>query len=102
VNYDEVFRSQRVALIFFWAPWSAPDRMMAPVIEALANEYSDSVKTGKVNVDENPELAKKFKIVGIPTVVVMKDGTERERVVGVASKNSISALLDKHLGRNPR
>jgi thioredoxin 1 len=100
-NYDEVVRSQSVALVFFWAPWSAPDRLMAPVLEAVAKEYSDRVKTGKVDVDENPELARKFVIKGIPTIVVIKDGNEQERIVGVTSKESISRLLDKHLGRNP-
>ena len=96
-NYDEAVRSQKIVLILFWAPWSAPDRMIAPVIDAIANDYSGRVKTGKVNVDENPELARKFNIEGIPTVVVLKDGSEKERVVGLASKKKISDLLDKQL-----
>lgn len=94
-NYDEVVRSQKVVLIFFWAEWSAPDRMMVPVIDAVSKDYSGRVKTGKVNVDDNPELARKFNIKGIPTVVVLKDGSEKERVVGVASKKKLSDLLDK-------
>src|SRR5215216_5804790 len=61
-SYDEVVRSQKVVLIVFWAPWSAPDRIIAPVIEAISKDYSGRVKTGKVNVDENPELARKFEI----------------------------------------
>ena len=96
-NYDEVVRSQKVVLIFFWAEWSAPDRMMVPVIDAVAKDYSGRVKTGKINVDDNPELARKFNIEGIPTVVVLKDGNEQERVVGVTSKKKVSDLLDKYL-----
>jgi thioredoxin 1 len=96
-NYDEEIRSQKVVLILFWAAWSAPDRAIAPVIDAISKDYSGRVKTGKVNVDENPELARKFKIEGIPTVVVLKDGREKERVVGPTSKKEISDLLDKQL-----
>jgi len=96
-SYDEVVRSQKVVLILFWAPWSAPDRIIAPVIEAISKDYSGRVKTGKVNVDENPELARKFEIKGIPTVVVLKDGSEQERVIGLLPKKKISDLLDKEL-----
>ena len=96
-SYDEVVRSQKVVLILFWAPWSAPDRIIAPVIEAISKDYSGRVKTGKVNVDENPELARKFEIKGIPTVVVLKDGSEQERVIGLLPKKKISDLLDKQL-----
>jgi thioredoxin 1 len=71
--------------------------MMAPAIDAVSKDYLGRVKTGKVNVDENPELARKFNIKGIPTVVVLKDGKEQERVVGVTSKKKVSDLLDKHL-----
>lgn len=96
-NFDKETRSQKVVLLLFWAPWSAPDREIIPVIDAISRDYSGKVKTGKVNIDENPELARKFKIEGIPTVVVLKDGSEKERVVGVQSKKKISDLLDKQL-----
>ena len=84
-------------MIFFWAEWSGPDRLMAPVIDAVAIDYSGRVKIGKVNVDDNPDLARKFKIKGVPTVVVLKDGTEQERVVGLLPKKKVSDLLDKQL-----
>ena len=71
--------------------------MMAPVIDDVSRNYSGRVKTGKVNVDDNPELARKFNIEGIPAVVVLKDGSEQARVVGLASKKKISDLLDKQL-----
>ena len=96
-NYDEVVRSQKVVLLLFWAPWSAPDRAIAPTIDAIAKDYSGRVKTGKINVDENPELSTKFNIKAIPTIVVLKDGSEQERVVGLIPKKRISDLLDKHL-----
>ena len=96
-NYDEVVRSQKVVLLLFWAPWSAPDRAIAPTIDAISEDYSVRVKTGKINVDENPELSTKFNIKAIPTIVVLKDGIEQERVVGLLPKKRISDLLDKHL-----
>ena len=96
-NYDEVVRSQHVVLLLFWAPWSAPDRALLPIIDAVAKDYEGKVKTGKINVDENPKLAKKFNIKGIPTLVVLKDGNEQERVVGLVPKKKISDLLDKQL-----
>ena len=98
---QEVLQSQIPVLIFFWAPWSAPDRMFAPTIEAVANEYAGKVKVGKVNVDENAELAVKFDIKAIPTVVVIKNRSEQERVVGVTSKEAIGRMLDKQLENRP-
>jgi len=75
---QEVLQSQIPVLILFWAPWSAPDRLIAPEIEAVANEYSGKVKVGKVNVDENAELTVKFNIRAIPTLIVIKNGSEQE------------------------
>lgn len=96
-NYDEVVRSQKVILILFWAPWSAPDRAIVPIVDAVSKDYAGRVKTGKVNVDENLRLSRKFNIKGIPTVVVLKDGSEQERIVGLVPKKSLSDLLDKQL-----
>lgn len=99
---QEVLQSQTPVLIFFWAPWSAPDRMFAPTIEAVANEYAGKVKVVKVNVDENPKLAGKFNIEGIPTLIVIKNGSERDRVVGLTSKEAVGRLLNSQLENNPR
>ena len=96
-TYEEVIRSQKIVLLLFWAPWSAPDRELMPIVDALANEYSDRVKVGKVDVDENPKLAQKFLIKGIPTLVILKDGIEQERTVGLVRKRTITDLLDKQL-----
>lgn len=97
----EVLQSSTPVLIFFWAPWSAPDRMMAPSVEAIANEYAGRVKVGKVDVDENAELARKFRIEGIPTLVLIESGSEQERVVGAISKEAIRRILEKQRGSRP-
>ena len=98
---QEVVQSQIPVLIIFWAPWSAPDRMIMPTIEAVANEYAGKVKVGKVNVDENAELAGKFSIRAIPTIILIKNRSERDRVVGVTSKEAIGRMLDQQLENNP-
>ena len=101
-NYEqEVLQSRTPVLMNFWAPWSAPDRMLAPTVEAIADEYAGRVKVGKVNVDENAELARRFNIKGIPTLIVMTNGSEQERVVGVISKEAIGRMLDKQLKGAP-
>ncbi|MCM3873090.1 MAG: thioredoxin [Pyrinomonadaceae bacterium] len=94
----EVLRSSTPVLIQFWAPWSAPDRMMAPIMEAVAIEYLGRVKVAKVDVDENAQLAKKFEITAIPTLVVIENGSEQERIVGATSKEAIARILDQRLG----
>lgn len=92
-NYeDEVLNSDKPVLIDFWAHWCAPCRMMAPVIDEIAGERPD-VKVGKVNVDDEPELAAKFGITSIPTVVVMKNGVLAGESVGVKPKQSIIDML---------
>ena len=88
-------------LIQFGAPWSGPVRVMGPTIKAVANEYAGRVKVGEVNIDESAELARKFDIKGIPTLVIIKNGSERERVIGVIFKDKIGPLLEKQLGSNP-
>ena len=101
-NYEEeVSRTQMPVLIQFGAPWSGPVRIMGPTFEAVANEYAGRVKVGEVNIDESPDLARKFDIKGIPTLVIIKNGSERERVIGVTFKEKIGRLLEKQLGSNP-
>lgn len=92
-NYEEeVVNSSIPVLLDFWASWCAPCRMLSPIVDEIAEEVEGSVKVGKVNVDEQPELAKKFGIMSIPTLIVMKNGEISSREVGVRSKQSI---LDK-------
>lgn len=90
--HDEVVRSDRPVLLDFWAPWCGPCRMVGPILEEIAQERGD-IKVGKVNVDEQPELASQFGVMSIPTLVVMKNGRIVNQVVGARPKDQILALL---------
>ncbi|MCH5265971.1 MAG: thioredoxin [Lachnospiraceae bacterium] len=92
-NYEtEVLQSDKPVLLDFWAGWCGPCQMLSPVVEEIAGEKKD-VKVGKINVDEQQELAMQFRVMSIPTLIVMKEGKEAERSVGVISKDEILALL---------
>ncbi len=94
-NFEqEVKEGGLPVLVDFWAAWCGPCQMLGPVISQVAEEYLGKVKVGKVNVDENPNLAGKFGIMGIPTVILFINGEEKERLVGVAPKERITKLLD--------
>ena len=93
-NFDElVVNSDKTFLIDFWAPWCGPCRMVAPILDEIAAERDDIV-IGKVNVDEEMELAVRYGIVSIPTLIVMKNGMEVEKAIGYRPKESILDLLD--------
>ena len=92
-NFEEnVLKNENPVVVDFWAPWCGPCRMVSPIVDEIADELSD-VKVGKVNVDEQPELAAKFNVMSIPTLVVMKDGKIAASVVGARPKPDIIALL---------
>ena len=92
-NFDlEVMKSVRPVLLDFWASWCGPCRMLSPVVDEFAGEHSE-VKVGKVNVDEQRDLAAQFGVMSIPTLVVIKNGKETNRQVGVIPKASIAALI---------
>lgn len=93
-NFEkEVLRSNVPVLVDFWAPWCGPCQMLAPVIGQLAEEYEGSAKVGKINVDEEPQLAARFGIVSIPTVKVFRSGVPTNSLVGLRSKAELAALL---------
>ncbi len=89
---EEVIHSDKPVLLDFWAPWCGPCRMVAPVMEEIAEERPD-IKVGKINVDEQPELAGQFGIMSIPTLVVIKEGKIAHQAVGARSKSQILAML---------
>lgn len=89
---SEVMESDRTVLLDFWAPWCMPCRMVGPILEEIAKERSD-IKVGKINVDEEPELAGQFQVMSIPTLLVMKDGKIMNRSVGAKPKEEILAMM---------
>jgi thioredoxin 1 len=97
-NFEtEVLKETQPVLVDFWAEWCAPCRMMAPTVEALANEYAGRVKVGKLNVDESPIIPGRYSIRGIPTLLLFQDGQVREQLVGATSKDNVVKLLAKYL-----
>ena len=82
---SEVVQSDKPVLLDFWATWCGPCRMVSPIVDQIADERSD-IKVGKINVDEQPELAQQFRIISIPTLVVMKDGQIANKAVGAMPK----------------
>ncbi|HET6422612.1 MAG TPA: thioredoxin [Planctomycetaceae bacterium] len=93
----EVVQSTEPVLVDFWAPWCGPCRMLAPTVDEIASEYKGRVRVGKVNTDDNPQVASSLGISGIPTLMVFKGGEVVERLVGLQQKPRIASALDKHL-----
>jgi thioredoxin 1 len=95
-SFKEITSKHALALVDFWAAWCGPCQSLAPTIEELAKEYAGRILVGKLNVDENPQTAECFQVFSIPTMLIMKNGEEIDRIVGCVQKKYIEAALKKH------
>ena len=96
-EFDQLVDEAPLAMIDFWAVWCGPCKMLSPAVEDIAERYGDKVLVGKVNVDEEPDLARRFGVMSIPTVVFLKNGREFDRKVGVMPPQVFTDVLDKNL-----
>jgi thioredoxin 1 len=102
-NFDEVLAKQQLPVIVdFWAPWCGPCRMLSPELEGAVEDLKNKVQVLKVNIDDFAELASsRYKVMGVPTLVLFKDGKEQDRVVGYRSRAALKDFINKHLPQNP-
>ncbi len=94
---QEVLESEVPVLVDFWAPWCGPCRMVAPVVDEIAQQYEGQVKVVKVNTDENPQVASQYGIRSIPTLMIFKDGARVDMVVGAVPKTTLANTLEKYI-----
>lgn len=94
---QEVLKSDQPVLVDFWAPWCGPCRQIAPHVEALAGEFAGKLKVGKINVDDNPSVPTQYRVQGIPTLLLFKDGQVQEQIVGFVPKDVLKRAIDKHV-----
>lgn len=86
---NEVLKSDKPVLVDFWAEWCGPCRMVSPIVDEVAGEHRDSLKVVKLNVDDNPDIARRYRVMSIPTLMVFADGDERKRIVGARGKSQL-------------
>ena len=96
-EFDAAVAAAPMAMVDFWADWCGPCKMLSPVVESIGSQYEGKVLVGKVNVDEEPELARRFGVMNIPTVVFLKNGQEIDRKVGVMPPQVFTGVLDANL-----
>ena len=95
-NFEEISK-EGVVLIDFWAEWCGPCQQMLPILDQFAEQMGDKMTVGKINVDENPELAGQFRVMSIPTIVVLKDGEMVDQMVGVQTADKLTEVCSKHI-----
>ena len=90
----EILEAESLVMVDFWAVWCGPCRIISPVVEELAKEYAGTVKVAKLNTDENPDIASKYKIMGIPTIMFFKGGEKKDQVVGAVPKEQLKSKIE--------
>jgi len=88
---------EKAVLVDFWAEWCGPCRMIAPVVEEVAREYDDKLKVCKLNVDENSQIAAEYGIMSIPTLIIFKEGEEKERIIGYQTKEELKRVINSYV-----
>lgn len=94
---EEILKSDVSVLVDYWADWCGPCKMIAPILEEIAQEYEGKIKVAKLNIDENPETPPKYGIRGIPTLMLFKDGNVEATKVGALSKSQLTAFIDSNI-----
>ena len=94
---EEVLKSSLPVLVDFWAPWCGPCRMVAPVVEAVAQEYNGKLKVVKLNTDDSPTTAQQFNIISIPSLFIFKEGKVVDSLVGALPKPKLQEMVDRHV-----
>ena len=94
---DEVVKAEGPVLVDYWADWCGPCKMIAPILDEIAEEYKDKIKVAKLNIDENPGTPPKYGIRGIPTLMLFKDGNVEATKVGAVSKSQLTAFIDSNM-----
>ncbi len=94
---EEIASSEEPVLVDFWAEWCGPCKMIAPILDEMADEQAGKLKIGKLNVDDNPDIARRFDVMSIPTLILFKDGQPAKRMVGAKGKNQLVQELAEYL-----